>query len=163
MVPIGALAVLLSASQGVQRSGAEQSGWQEVDAGAFSILAPSGWKFHQLHGVDSYVGEFTSDDTVIRFDFGRHSDPLKEETKPEYIVVHKSIGGLQAKVVSPKTPGDGVTGIYFPKTFASNRLCLYGQDLTSAQQELALKIFETIRFGRTVPPVVPPPLAKSEQ
>jgi len=134
------------------------TGWRKVDAGAFSVLAPLGWKFHQLPGVDSYVGEFVGDGVVLRFDFGEHSNPLKGEKKPLYVVVQKSIGGLGARIVSPKTPGHGVTGIYFRRTFGSNKLCLFGQDLTSTQQELASKIFETIRFGGTVPRfVISPP------
>lgn len=32
------------------------SSWRKLDAGPFSISAPPGWEFHQLAGVDSYVG-----------------------------------------------------------------------------------------------------------
>ena len=138
------------------------SDWRIVDAGALSILAPPNWKFHQLVGVDSYVGEFTGDDMSLTFDFGRYSSSLKEAKEPAYIVVHKSIANLSAKIVSPKTPGHGITGIYFPKTFGSNKLCLFGPDLTPSQQSLTLKIFETVRFGHSVPPIIPPP-AKEQQ
>jgi hypothetical protein len=119
-----------------------------------------GWKFHQLPGVDSYVGEFVGDGVVLRFDFGGYSNPLKEEKEPAYVVVHMSIGGFRAKIVSPKTSGHGVTGVYFRNVGQSNRLCLWAKDLTSTQRELALKIFETVRFGGAVPGyVVPPPAA----
>jgi len=148
-----------------QRAGeaTHPAGWSNVDAVAFSIFAPSGWQFRQLQGIDSYVGEFTGDGIVLKFDFGRYSSPLEEEREPTYVVVHKSVGGLRAKIVSPKMPGHGVTGIYFPKAFGSNKLSLFGQDLTSTQQELVLKIFGTIRFGNAVPPVGVPPPSKSEQ
>jgi hypothetical protein len=101
---------------------------------------------------------------VLTFDFGHYSNPLNE-AKSKYMIAHEFIGGFHAKIVSPKTPGHGVTGIYFAKVFGSNKLCLWGQDLTSTQQELVLQIFETIRFARTVPPifVVPPPPAKNAQ
>jgi hypothetical protein len=141
----------------VQQSGSEESGWQKIDAGAFSILAPSGWKFRRLQGIDSYVGEFTGSGIVLKFDFGGYSDAFREEKKPAYVVVHKSIGGIAAKIVSPEKPGHGVTGVYFPKTFGSNKLSLFGHDLTAEQQELVMQIFETIRVGSTVPPVLPPP------
>lgn len=134
------------------------TGWHKVNAGPFSISAPSGWEFHQLEGVDSYVGEFVGDGLTLRFDFGRYSNPLKEEKKTAYVVVHKSIGAFRAKVVSPRTPGNGITGVYFRNVGLSNALCLFGEDLTSTQQELALKIFETIRFGGPMPRyVIPPP------
>jgi hypothetical protein len=140
------------------------TGWHKVDAGPFSLFAPLGWDFHQLMGVDSYVGEFVGDGLTLGFDFGGYSNPLKEEKKPAYAVVHKSIGGFRAKVVSPRTPGHGITGVYFRNVGLSNALCLFGQDLTSTQQELALKIFETIRFGGSIPRyVLPPPPPRTTQ
>jgi len=142
------------------------TGWHKVDAGPFSILAPPGWEFHQLTGVDSYVGEFVGDGVALRFDFGGYSNSLEKEKKPAYVVVHESIGRFRAKVVSPRTPGHGITGVYFRNVGLSNALCLFGQDLTSTQQELALKIFETIRFGGPLPRYVippPPPPAKKAQ
>lgn len=138
--------------------------WHKVDAGPFSIVAPSGWEFHQLEGVDSFVGEFVGDGITLTFDFGGYSNPLKEEKKPAYVVVHKSIGGFRAKVVSPRTPGHGITGVYFRDVGHATALCLWGKDLTSTQQELALKIFETIRFGGPPPRyVLPPPPTKNVQ
>jgi hypothetical protein len=106
--------------------------WRKVDAGPFSILAPPGWQFHQLEGVDSYVGEFVGDGIALRFDFGGYSDSLKEEKKPEYVVVHKSIGGRRAKIVAPRKPGHGITGVYLRNVRGPNALCLWGKDLTSA-------------------------------
>jgi hypothetical protein len=131
--------------------------WHKVDAGPFSILAPSAWEFHQLEGVDSFVGEFVGDGITLRFDFGGYPNRLKEEKKPAYVVVHKSIGGFRAKVVSPRTPGHGITGVYFRNVGHATALCLWGKDLTSTQQELALKIFGTLRFGGPLPRYVLPP------
>ncbi len=136
------------------------SSWHKVDAGPFSILAPSGWAFHQLPGVDSYVGEFVGDGVALRFDFGEYSSGyLKKYKKPAYVIAHESIGGFPATIASPTTPGHGVTGVYFRNVGHSNGLFLWGQDLTSAQQELVLKIFKTIRFGGAAPGyvVAPPP------
>jgi len=121
-------------------------GWIKLEVGAFSIYAPPGWEFHKKQGIDSYVGEFAGGGTVLNFDYGRYSSPLDNATKPEYVVAQENIGGRRAKVVHPRTPGHGVTGIYFKKTADSNKLCLWGQDLDDAQQELALRIFHTIRF-----------------
>jgi hypothetical protein len=122
------------------------SGWLTVEAGAFSIYAPPGWEFHRLQGIDSFVGEFVGDGVVLRFDFGSYSNALDEAHEPTYLVAHESIGGHKAKIVSPRIPGHGITGIYFPEITRGNRLCLYGQNLTDAQQELALRVFRTIRF-----------------
>ena len=149
---------------GAPQTRSDESGWERVDAGPFSILAPPGWKFHQLAGVDSFVGEFVGDDITLRFDFGAHSNPLKEEKKPAYVVLHKSIAGRKARIVSSRTPGQGITGVYFRNVGDSNALTLFAHDLTPTQQELVLKVFETLRFGGRVtryalPP--PPPLEKT--
>jgi hypothetical protein len=154
---IGSLGPSLTASQEIPGG----PNWQKVDAGAFSIFAPVGWQFHQLPGVDSYVGKFSGDDIELKFDFGPHTDSLSREKEPIYTIAYDHIDGLRAKVVSPKVPGRGITGVFFVKTFKSNQLCLYGKDLTSAQQRLVLKIFKTVRFGNRIPPVVPPPPTKN--
>jgi hypothetical protein len=160
------LAALLLATESLSAVGcssasnkttAPTSGWLKIEAGAFSINAPPRWEFHQRQGIDSFVGEFAGDGVVLRFDFGRYSNPLDEAHEPTYMVEHESIGGHRAKIVSPRVPGRGTTGIYFPEITDGNKLCLYGQNLTEAQQELALKIFETIRFGGVVPRYVLPP------
>lgn len=162
----GLLAMALSsASPGrVLRQSVAPANWHEVDAGPFFILAPSGWQFHQLEGVDSFVGEFVGDGVTLTFDFGRYSSPLKEEKKSAYVVIHKSIGGFRAKIVSPRTPRHGITGVYFRNVGHATALCLWGKDLTFMQQELVLNIFETIRFGGPPPRyVLPPPPAKNLQ
>jgi len=141
-----------------------RSSWRKVDAGPFSISAPPGWEFHQLTGVDSYVGEFLGDGVALRFDFGGYSNDLKDAKKPAYVIAHESIGGFPAKIVSPRTSGHGLTAVYFHNVGDSNGLCLWGKDLTTTQQELTLKIFQTIRFGGAAPRYVnPPPPPKNAQ
>ncbi len=137
--------------------------WHKLEAVAFSLFAPSGWEFHQLEGVDSYVGEFVGDGVVLRFDFGGYaSGCFNKAKKPAYVMAQESIGGFPAKIASSRTPGHGFTGIYFRHVARSTGLCLWGKDLTSAQQEVVLKIFETIRFEHfehlnVFPPPPPPP------
>ena len=124
--------------------------WQKIDAGAFSLYAPPGWRFHKEQGIDSYVGEVVGDGVVLNFDFGQFSNSLSDAQEPPYIVAHEFIDGFEAKLVSPRTPGHGMTAIYFPNVPSflevDNKLCLVGNDLTAAQQEVALRIFRTIRF-----------------
>lgn len=138
--------------------------WLKLDAGPFSILAPSGWEFHQLPGVDSFVGEFVGDNIVLKFDYGEDSNPLKKDKKPAYVVIHKIIGGRRGRIVSPRTPGHGITGVYIRNVGNSQALTLFGRNLTSTQQELALRIFETLRFGGPPPKyALPPPPTKNVQ
>ena len=155
---VTALICLALVSSNAQVNEQVTTNWFKLDAGPFSILAPSGWEFHQSQGVDSYVGEFVGDGVSLRFDFGRYSSELKEAKEPEHTIIHKSIGGFRAKMVSPRAAGHGVTGVYFKHVAGPNALCLWGQDLTEAQQNLVLRVFETVRFGHgQVPGPIPPP------
>jgi hypothetical protein len=128
-------------------------------------LAPSGWEFRQLPGVDSYVGEFVGSGVTLTFDSGRYSTELRHAKKPAYIITKKAIDGRSAKVVTPRTPGNGITGVLV-RLAGHDALCLWGKNLSSEQQALALKIFDTLRFGGPVPqhliPPPPPPAKKAE-
>jgi hypothetical protein len=121
-------------------------GWTRLEAGAFSLNAPSGWELDKKQGVDSYVGEFAGDGIVLKFDYGEYSDDLRDAVAPKYIVTKEKLAGHKSKIVYPRASGHGVTAIYFAKVAGSNKLCLWGQDLTESQQELALQIFRTIRL-----------------
>lgn len=99
----------------------------QLDAGPFSISAPLGWEFHQRTGVDSYVGKLVGNGVTLTFDFGRYSAELRNAKKPAYSVAKKSIGGRTAKVVRPRTPGNGVTGMYV-RLDRHDALCLWGKD-----------------------------------
>lgn len=133
--------------------------WHKLDAGAFSLLAPAGWEFRQLQGIDSFVGELAGDGVVLTLDFGRYSSGyFKNDKAPAYLIAKKHIGSHVAKVVRPRTPGHGTTGAYFPKVAGRNSLCIWGKELSATQQDLVLKMFETIRFGGPMPPFfIPPP------
>jgi len=159
-IRFGVTVILLAGyatAQIAQTSAVDVAGWRKLDAGPFSISAPSGWEFHQLTGVDSYVGEFVGDGVTLSFDFGRYSAELRNAQKPAYSITKRAIDGRNGKLVSPRTTGKGITGV-FVQLDGHDALCLWGKDLTSAQQELAFKVFETIRFGGPMPPsVIPPP------
>src|SRR5258708_37998602 len=102
MRALSAVLCFLLVSNGAQcKAQTPPAGWLKLDAGPFSIFAPSGWEFHQLVGVDSYVGEFVGDGVVLRFDFGGCSKPHNEEKKAVYVVVHGSIGGCRGQCGHP--------------------------------------------------------------
>ncbi len=122
--------ILVGCSSAPKRVETPNNGWLKVEAGTFSIYAPPGWEFHQKQGIDSYVGQFTGSGVVLKFDYGQYSNPLDEAVEPKYVVAQETIGSYRAKVVCPRMPGHGVTGVYFPRIGSSDKLCLWGQDLT---------------------------------
>ena len=65
-----------------------------------------------------------------------------------HIVTYETIGGYRAKIVIPKVTGNGTTGVYFGDLGGQNRFSLSGSNLTTSQQETALKIFRTIKFKK---------------
>ena len=130
--------------------------WEFIDANSFTLSLPPGWKFNKLQGIDSYVGEFIGDDAKLRFDFGRYSNSLAEDSDPNHIVTYETIDGYKAKVVVPKVTGNGITGVYFDKLGDEGpqrtRFNLYGENFTSSQQETALKIFRTLKIVKQMWP-----------
>jgi len=143
-----------------KRKKSPEDGWLKVDAGAFSVVAPPGWVFRKEQGIDSYVGILEGSGMVLHFDYGHYSSSLEEAIEPKYVVAYETIGGCKAKIVCPRTPGHGVTGIYFaevPGFRGANvsrplelrpyeKLCLWAQDLDDRQQKLALRVFQAIQF-----------------
>jgi hypothetical protein len=141
----GLQVTLVSATLG--RCNAFQSDlWQRLDAGYFSIPAPSGWQFKKLQGIDSYVGKFEGDGVRLDFDFGAYSNPLDEAKSPTYLISEEFVGGFRAKIVCPKKSGHGVTGIYFPALGHNNKLTVEGRNLDVAQRDLVLKMLRGIIF-----------------
>ena len=122
------------------------AGWVRLNAGAFSLYAPQGWKFQKEQGIDSYVGKFTGDGVLLDFDYGAYSSPLDEATTSKYYITYEQIAGRKAKVVAPRSPGRGLTAAYFEKATGRDKLCIWAQDVTKQQQALVLKILRTIRF-----------------
>ena len=122
------LLTVSASTQIAQTNAGDIEGWHRLDAGPFSIRAPSRWEFHQLMGYDSFLGEFVGDGVRLRFDYGRYSNGyLKNAKKPAHIVSKRSIGGHSAKVAKPRTPGTGLTGVYV-KLDGHNALWLWGED-----------------------------------
>lgn len=120
--------------------------WQRVTTDSFTLSLPPTWKFNELQGIDSYVGEFVGNGARLFFDFGRYSYSLAAEGDQNHTISYQTIDGHRAKIVTPKVVGKGTTGVYFDDLGNNNRLTLYENDLTADQQATALKIFSSVVF-----------------
>jgi hypothetical protein len=126
------------------------SNWHFVDAGSFTVSLPPNWKLNKLQGIDSYVAEFTGDGVTLNFDYGWYSSPLVDKDDPSHAITYETIDGKKAKIVIPKEIGSGTTGVYFEDVGdGMNRLQISGDNLTSSQQDVVLKIFRTIQFRKS--------------
>ena len=123
----------------------EAPGWSARYPG-FSLNLPPGWELNELQGIDSYVGEVVGDGVKLTFDYGMYSWALelREDMAHLHTVTYETIGGVEAKLIVPTGDSGGYTGVYFDKLDSAS-LNLVGEDLTPAQQQVALIIFRSIR------------------
>lgn len=122
--------------------------WQFVDTNSFTLSLPSGWKFNPLPGIDSYVGEFVGDGVTLGFDYGWYSNSLPGDGDANHVVTDETIDSHRAKLVVPVVGGSGTTGVYFEDLGGNkmDRLQISGENLTTSQQDVALRIFRTLQF-----------------
>lgn len=127
------------------------STWHLVDTGPFSVLLPPGWQYQPMQGIDSFVGGFSGDGVTLNFDYGMYSGAAPAVGDPAFDVHDETIGGLTARLFSPKTATAGETGIYVrtakasPPFGAPVALRITGADLSPAQQHVSLQIFRSLR------------------
>lgn len=116
-----------------------------VDVGCFTVSLPETWVFNKLSSVDSCVGEFVGDGAKLTFDLGWYSNDLASYGGSQYLVTYEIIDGKQAKVVTSKIAGTGITGVYFSNfgNNTQNRLNIIGTNLTFAQQNIVMGIFRS--------------------
>src|SRR5690349_13873542 len=78
-----------------------KSGWKRVDAqGRFSFHLPETMQPQEVHGIDSYVGQYRNDRMQVLFDYGMYSNPLDTFfNSAEYREIKKQIGNLSAKII----------------------------------------------------------------
>jgi hypothetical protein len=136
-------------------------GWKRIEAqGHFSFHLPETMQPVEIHGIDSYVGEYKDDRMKVVFDYGMYSNPLSSYSKsPEYKEINKPIGGLPAKIVfcrqtDPAAGYQYFAGVYFasvkPGTEqTSNKLMLSAEFNSADDWQTAQTIFESIRFKST--------------
>lgn len=93
--------------------------------------------------VDKLESEYIVIESFEHFDL---------ETILKNKVRYDTINGLKSEIVSPKKSGKGLTGVYFDniERYGSGkiRFNLYGVNLKSENEKLALKSFETIKFKK---------------
>lgn len=91
--------------------------------------------------IDTSGFYFIDSDTVKQEDYAKF---LKQQT------VYELIDGFEAKIITPKTIGVGITGVYFDSLgtggIGNIRLNFLGQDLKRREHVQLLKALKTIKF-----------------
>ncbi len=125
--------------------------WDLLDAGDFTVLAPSDWEFTPEMGIDSIVGKFSNNEMALIFSYGIYSsgDYLNDSSYLEdasvYTVEQEIIDELEAKIFIPKEEGEGKPLVMSIKMDQKNFEIL-GEGLNQEQILLALEIFRSVNF-----------------
>jgi hypothetical protein len=124
--------------------------WQLYEAGQFSFSMPPTFQKDSVHGIDSYVSEFTNEDMVLNFDYGAYSgDPLDDGSKDKGYDSHiENIAGHRVQIVTFNA--DEHSGFRFNHiilaSFLGLGLTMEVQCRTESNYGDAKKIFRSVKF-----------------
>ena len=130
-------------------------GWKPIDAGGrFSFHLPEDMQPQNVHGIDSYVGEYRNKNLRVTFDYGLYSNSLDTlSSQPEYKEFNRVIGGRKAKIVYYRATDAAAeykyyAAVYFPAapSHRASNLNLSAEFNDKHEWETAQTIFESIRF-----------------
>ncbi|MEX2226613.1 MAG: hypothetical protein WEB52_09210 [Dehalococcoidia bacterium] len=123
--------------------------WRSHDLGQFRVLLPPDWRYEPLQGIDSFVGNFVGPAVSLQFDYGAFSSDMPYDGDAGYRVHFETVGGRTAKIVASRSAG-GVTGIHIDRIrqgrFFTTAITVTGNDLTPAEQAIAMQIFRSVRI-----------------
>ncbi len=124
-----------------------------IEIGEYEFDFPADFNKVEMQGIDSYVGHIVGDSIKFYFDYGWYSNSLNErEQSMQYYVKKDSSNNIYSKILWPKESVVGITGIHvrrMPGTVeekVQNSLTLTADSLNAQQQELAKRIFKTVRL-----------------
>lgn len=135
-----------------------------LDAGDFTVMAPTGWVFTPKMGIDSTVGEFSGNGMTLIFDLGMYTGDFTNnsvyfEDPTVYTVTEATIDGLKSKIYVPVVSSGEkptVLSIENPKGAepCTEEVCplnqenfeMLGDSLNEEQVALALEIFRSVDF-----------------
>ncbi|MFA6529214.1 MAG: hypothetical protein WCT46_06815 [Candidatus Gracilibacteria bacterium] len=125
------------------------SDWAMLDQGDFTLYAPSGWLLTPEQGIDSYVGTVSGNGINLKYAYGDNVAALSSDSEyvaSEYSVTNDTFNSQMVTIYTPKLSGTGNMEIYFESPRGEGNFILFGENLTSDQEALALQIFDTINF-----------------
>lgn len=86
-----------------------------IDFKLFTMDVPASWEYVPKQGFDSFVGSIdTKNGDILEFDYGYYSNSLDGNAEIQNYS-YDTIDNKKAKIVVPKKPGKGLTGVYFEK------------------------------------------------
>ena len=112
-----------------------------------SLQTPVGGSFLSVPAIDSLVGKVVAGDLQLELDYGLYSNRLEALSAAEGMTLQQlTIDGKVAQLVTSSY----MSGVHVPLVRSSSlgniKLTLQGVTHGAEQRDVALKIFESIRF-----------------
>lgn len=105
---------------------------------------PTVFPLSQKQGTVERAGKEPSADEVL---FSEYPEEDREQNIfDKNYFLYDTVNKIVAKLVQTKRVGDGITGLYIPKLKDGKSFSIYAQNLDSATQREALRMFKTIRY-----------------
>lgn len=126
--------------------------WPRIDVGPFSLQLPPDYVQRDVQGIDSHVGQFTSDGRTLGFDYGAYSNSLSgpDDALRDARACRELIDGRQARVVTARRDSEYFAGAAWRAVGESAvgvlHLTMTVESRDSSGQAEALRIFRGVRF-----------------
>lgn len=128
--------------------------WKKFDLPLFSFFAPSDFVSEPFKGKDSAIWKYKNQDLELTIDLGLYSaKPVEDKNEDNYVEKSAVIDKKKATIVSFKFSNSEskefnyITAVYFPKIDSGEtKLSLIAHSKTPEKQEIAEKIFRSIKF-----------------
>ena len=128
--------------------------WKKFDLPLFSFFAPSDFVSEPFKGKDSAIWKYKNQDLELTIDLGLYSaKPTEDKDEDNYVEKSVVVDKKKATIVSFKfSDSDSkefkyVTAVYFPRIgLDETKLSFIANSKTSEKQEIAEKIFRSIKF-----------------
>jgi hypothetical protein len=133
-------------------SACAEAGWTTfTPEDAFSFCAPRELRGGPEQGTDSAVGMYELTGLKLSYDYGAFSSTLTEwSSNQKYATRPVTVDGRSATVVTAidpaSTQGTLLAGIHVPHASGGAKLTMWASCRSESDQQLALRMFETIRF-----------------
>jgi hypothetical protein len=126
---------------------------KNFNIGEYQLQAPENFKLTEQQGYDSMVGIIEGSGITLSYDYGMYTSPEQNVSEEDYTIINEDNEGIQKQILIAKNPRRDNTSIHI--SIAENPgpnnplpFKIWGTNLTDRQQELAIKIFNSITVER---------------
>lgn len=124
-----------------------------IEIGRYRFQFPVGFSLIPGQGIDSYVGNIVGAGISLGFDYGPYTGPSTNLPATEYVVTEDEIDGRFRQIVKPIDPVNNFTKFFIyninsklDDPYFYNRLTISVNNITLAQQEMIIDVFNNVEF-----------------